>query len=163
MMESEAKIILAFLFNRSGKTKLTEAELYLPLSMELGWFSTKEAQQFVKYAMKKGLLVRTEGLLSPNFPLDTIKIPVGFTPSKKIFSETTEEPKGKEIIEEIIAQIVEHTHRDKTEIFGEITREEKEKNLLPEVAALFVARKYGVDASMWYALVELAMFKGNKG
>jgi hypothetical protein len=35
-MESEAKIILAFLFNRSGKTVLSEAELYLPLSMELG-------------------------------------------------------------------------------------------------------------------------------
>ena len=162
-MEAEAKIILAFLFNRSGKTRLTESELYLPLSMELGWFSTKESQQFVKYAVKKELLVRTEGLLSPNFPLDTIKIPVGFTPSKKIFSETTEEPKGKDIIEEIIAQIVEHTRRDKTEICGEITREEKEKNLLPEVAALFVARKYGIDVSTWYAFVEPAIFKGNTG
>ena len=63
----------------------------------------------------------------------------------------------------MVAQIVEHTHRDKTEIFGEITREEKEKNLLPEVAALFVARKYGINVSTWYALVEPAIFKGNKG
>jgi len=162
-MESEAKIILAFLFNRSGKTRLTEAELYLPLSMESGWFSTKEAQQFVKYTVQKELLVRTEGLLSPNFPLDTINIPVGFTPSKKNFRETTEDLKGKNIVEEMVTQIVEHTHRDKTEIFGEVTREEKEKNLLPEVAALFVARKYGINVSTWYALVEPAIFKGNKG
>jgi hypothetical protein len=77
-MDSEAKIILAFLFNRSGKTLLSEAELYLPLSMELGWLSSKESQQFVKYVLKKELLVRKEGMLSPNFSLDDIKIPVGF-------------------------------------------------------------------------------------
>ena len=83
LMDSEAKIILAFVFNRSGKTGLAEAELYLPLAMELGWFSTKEAQQFVKYAMKKELVVKKDGMLTPSFPLDGIKIPVGFTPSKK--------------------------------------------------------------------------------
>src|SRR4030042_430114 len=115
-MDSEAKIILAFLFNRSGKTDLTEAELYLPLAMELGWFSTKEAQQFVKYVMKKELVVKKDGVLSPNFPLETIKIPVGFIPSKKMFHETKGETQGKNIIKEIASQVFEQTHQEKNEI-----------------------------------------------
>jgi hypothetical protein len=161
-MDSEAKIILAFLFNRSGKTELAEAELYLPLAMELGWFSTKEAQQFVKYAMKKELVVKKDGMLTPSFPLDGIKIPVGFTPSKKFFSETTDDKKGKDIIEEIVSQIFEQTHQDKTEIQEEIKKEGTEKNLQDEVAALYVARKHGVDVSEWYPVVGKSIVKENK-
>lgn len=161
-MDAEAKIILAFLFNRSGKTRLTEAELYLPLSMELGWFSTKESHQFVTYAMKKELVVKKDGVLVPNFPLDTIKIPVGFTPSKKTFIETTDEQKEEGIIEEIVSQIYAQTHQDKTEIHDEIKKEGKEKNLLAEVAALYTARKHRVDISDWYDRVENSIVKENK-
>ena len=161
-MDSEAKIILAFLFNRSGKTGLAEAELYLPLAMELGWFSTKEAQQFVKYAMKKELVVKKDGVLFLNFPLDTIKIPIGFSPSKKTFSETRDDKKGKDIIEEIVLQIFEQTHQDKTEIQEEIKKEGIEKNLLAEVAALYVARKHGVEVSEWYPIIGKSIVKENK-
>jgi len=161
-MDSEAKIILAFLFNRSGKTGLAEAELYLPLAMELGWFSTKEAQQFVKYAMKKELVVKKDGMLTPSFPLDGIKIPVGFTPSKKAFSETTERQQEEDIIEGIVSQIYTQTNQDKTELLNQIKTEEAEKNLLAEVAALYVARKHGVDVSDWYQLVEMSIVTENK-
>jgi hypothetical protein len=161
-MDIEAKIILAFLFNRSGKTMLPEAELYLPLSMELGWFSTKESQQFVKYAMKKELLMKKDGMLSPNFTLEKIKIPVGFTPTKKTFSETTDQQKEEDIIEEIVSHIYAQTHQDRTEIHDEIKKEEKEKNLLAEVAVLYVARKHRVDISDWYDRVENSIVKGNK-
>jgi hypothetical protein len=130
--------------------------------MELSWFSTKEAQQFVKYAMKRELVMKKDGMLSPNFPLDTIKIPVGFTPSKKIFSETTDDKKGEDIIEEIVFQIFEQTHQDKTEIQKEIKREGAEKNLLAEVAALYIARKHGVDVSEWYSVIEKSIVKENK-
>jgi hypothetical protein len=158
-MDTEAKIILAFLFNRSGKTMLPEAELYLPLSMELGWFSTKESQQFVKYAMKKELLVKKDGMLSPNFTLEKIKIPVGFTPTKKTFSETTDQQKEGDIIEEIVSHIYAQTHQDRTEIRDEIKKEEKEKNLFAEVAVLYVARKHRVDISDWYDRVENSIVK----
>jgi hypothetical protein len=162
-MDSEAKIILVFLFNRSGKTELTEAELYLPLSMELGWLSTKEAQEFVKYAINQGLLVKKEGLFHPNFPMETIRVPVGFTPSKKIFSKTTDDKKEKNIIEGIITQICTQTHQNQRDIQEEIKKEETEKNLLPEIAALYVARKHDVDISDWYAVVESEIVKENKG
>jgi hypothetical protein len=162
-MDSEVKIIIAFLFNRSGKTGLKDAELYLPLSMELGWLSTRDSQEFVKYAIKQGLLVKKEGLLHPNFPLEKIIIPLGFTPSKKLFSEKTAEQKEENIIEEIATQISTQTNHSQKEILEEIKQEEKEKNLLPEVAALYVARKHGIDSTDWYDAVEQTLIKENRG
>jgi hypothetical protein len=161
-MDSEAKIILAFVFNRSGKTNLKETELYLPLSMELGWFSTKEAQQFLAYALKKGLLVKKDELLSLNFPLDAVKIPVGFTPSKKTFDDTTNDRKETNIVMDIVMQIAQQTHQEKNDIFEEIKREAKEKNLLVDVAAVYVARRYNVDVYEWYPSIEDSFIKGNK-
>ena len=162
-MESEAKIIIAFLFNRSGKTALKDTELYLPLSMELGWFSTKEAQEFVKYSLKKELLIKKDVLLHPNFSVENTSIPVGFTPTKKLFSEKTHEEKKENILEDIVAQISSQTNRNHQDILKEITSEEKEKNILPEVAVLYLARKYNIDMTDWYDVVEQKLFKGNTG
>jgi len=131
--------------------------------MELGWFSTKEAQQFVQYVLKKELVLKKDGVLSPTFPLDAFKVPVGFTPSKKFFSQPTEVKKGKDITKEIVAEIFEYTHRDTTEILDEIKKEATEKNLLAEVAALYVARKHSVDVSEWYPVVETSLFKESTG
>ena len=86
-MDPEAKIIIAFLFNRSGKTELKDSEFYLPLSMELGWLSVKESQEFIKYAIERELLIKKDDLLRPNFPFEKIIIPLGFATSKKLFSE----------------------------------------------------------------------------
>jgi len=161
-MDSEAKIIIAFLFNRSGKTELKESELYLPLSMELGWLSTKESQEFVKYAIKQGLLVRKEEMVLPSFPLETIAIPVGFTPSKRLFSEEKEDSQGS-IQDRIVTYICTQTGQSRTRILGEISQEEKEKRLLPEVAALYIARRYGVDTREWHDTVGIKFFTGNTG
>jgi hypothetical protein len=160
-MHTEAKIIIAFLFNRSGKPALKESELYLPLSMELGWFSTKEAQEFVAYAVEQGLLVKKDGTLHPTFPIETITIPVGFAPKKKTFAKKKEQPKEETIIENIASRISEKTGRDTAEVREEITRVASEKKILPEVAALFVARKYDLPCEEWYDAVETILFKGS--
>jgi hypothetical protein len=162
-MESEAKIILAFLFNRSGKTALKDAELYLPLSMELKWFSTKESQLFVTYAIKQKLLLKKEGLLHANFPVEKITIPVGFTPTKKLFSEQTSLQKEENILSSIITSISEQTNRSSEDIEQEIHRLEQEKNINPEIAALYVARKYHIDTTSWHDSVEKTLFKENTG
>ncbi|KYK21646.1 hypothetical protein AYK25_07995 [Thermoplasmatales archaeon SM1-50] len=137
---------------------MTESELYLPLSMELGWLSTKEAQQFVKYAIKQGLLIRKDEELTPSFPLEKVSIPLGFTPSKKLFKEQpyTEE---EGVIERITFAISTHTHRNLKDVQEEIKKEQKEKNLLPEVAALYVARKHHVDITNWYTSIEQYIFQ----
>jgi len=162
-MDSEAKIIIAFLFNRSGKTQLKESDLYLPLSMELGWLSTKEAQGFVKTALKRGLLAKKEGFVEPTFPLDSIAIPVGFTPSKQLFTEEISLQRPEDIQDGIIREIGKKTKQNHKEILDEITKEAYEKNILPLVAALYVARKYNCDVSAWTDSVESLLLTENKG
>jgi len=159
--DSEAKIIIAFLFNRSGKTQLKESELYLPLSMELGWLSTKESQEFVKYALKQEMLVKKEGFVHPNFPVEKITIPVGFTPSQRLFSEKISQKKTENILDEIVLAIGKKTNRDQTEILDEIKQEGQEKKLITEVAALYVARKFDLDVTEWIDSVEVMLLKGN--
>ena len=129
--------------------------------MELGWLSTKESQEFVKYALKQELLVKKEGLVHPNFPVEKITIPVGFTPSKRLFSETISQPKTEHVLDAIVMEIGKKTNRKQAEILEEITQEGQEKKLLPEVASLSVARKYNLDVIEWYDLVETILLRGN--
>jgi hypothetical protein len=159
-MEYEEKVIIAFLFKRSGKTALKDTELYLPLSMELKWFSTKEAQEFIKYSLKKELLIKKEGLFHPTFPVEKTSIPVGFTPTKKLFVEKIHEEKKENIFEDIVAHISTQTNRNYQNILKEITSEETEKKILPEVAVLYLARKYNVNMIDWYDAIEQKLFKG---
>lgn len=161
-MDSEAKIIIAFLFNRSGKTELKDSELYLPISMELGWLSAKESQEFIKYAIRQELLIKKNNFLKPNFPHEKIVIPLGFSPSKKIFSEKSATDKEENIIDKITIQISTQTNSNQKEIVEEIKQMEKEKNLISEVAALYIARKYGVDITDWYDSVEKIIIRANR-
>jgi hypothetical protein len=162
-METEAKIIIAFLFNRSGKPVLTESEVYLPLSMELGWFSTSEAQEFVSHAVAQGLLAKEDGMLRPTFPIETIAIPVGFIPRKKTFPKKKKQVQDVPVLEAIVYWISEKTGRDSEEVHEEIARIAAEKEIIPEVAALYVARAHQISPDEWYQLVEDILFKGNTG
>jgi hypothetical protein len=162
-MESEAKIILAFLFKRSGKTELKESELYLPLSMELGWLSTKESQEFVTYAIAQGLLVKKEGKVRPTFSFESISIPVGFTPSKRLSREDTHPQKTGNVLDAIVQEIHKKTNQDETEILDEIRKEAQEKHLLVEVAALSVAKRCDLDVTAWLDPVEAILFTENTG
>ncbi len=162
-MESEAKIILAFLFNRSGKALLTEAELYLPLSMELGWFSATEAQEFIASALKKNLLIKEGKLLHPNFQINRVAIPVGFTPTKKIFEETRSGRKEQSLIDSLVSLICEKTKKNQADVVKEIQREAQEKDILPLVAALLIARRSEVAVLEWLDAAEAELFTENTG
>jgi hypothetical protein len=131
--------------------------------MELGWLSAKESQEFINYAIKQELLIKKDELVQPNFSLEKITIPLGFTPSKKLFSEKNDEVKGGNIIDGIIIQISTFTNHSQREILEEIKQEEKEKNLLLEVAALSIARKYNVDMTDWYDSIEKILIEKNRG
>ena len=104
--------------------------------------------------------MKKEGGLYPNFPLEKIIAPLGFTPSKRLFSEKTGEQKGS-IIDGIVTRICEKTNQSHQQILEEITQEEKESHILPEVAALYVARKHGVEVNEWYEPVESTLLTGN--
>jgi len=165
-MESEAKITIAFLFKHSGKNELKDSEIYLPLSIELDWFSTKEAHQFVKYALKQKLLIRKDGLLTPSFDIKNIDIPVGFSPTKKTFvsvDRLEEENNIKNNITDTIAhRIGEKTNQDPEDIADEIKQVALEKNVFPEVASLLIARGHDIVIEDAFEPVKNEIFRENE-
>ena len=78
MTDAEIRIIIAFLFKRSGKEELSLSELYLPLSMDMKWFSPKQAREIMNSALKQKLLTKKGELVKPNFDYKNVVVPVGF-------------------------------------------------------------------------------------
>jgi len=164
MNESEAKIILAFLFKNSGKEELSPPEIYLPLSMNLKWFSPGQAQSFIDLSLKQKLLIKKKDLLSPNFDYREVAIPLGYHPSEQIFLEKKEViTKQEDIIDRIIIKISKKANLDNKEIVKKISIVEKEKNITAEVASLLICKEYDVDATVFYDEIEEKIFKENKG
>ena len=159
-MASEKEIIITFLFNRSGKTKLSFNELYLTLSMQLNWFTPDDAKLFINQALKEKLLKKEKDLISPNFDYKKIDVPVGFSPSKQVFEEKIKEPKEeeKELIQKILDILAEKTKEDKKTIFSKIKQMEKEKNITSEVAALLVGKEYNVSLEDFFEEIEDKIF-----
>ncbi len=161
-MDSEEKIVIAFLFKRSGKSKLKESEIYLPLSLELGWFSTKEARQFIEYAIKQKLLIKKEGLLTPSFDVEKIDITVGFSPSKSTFTVKEMDKEEEDVFQKIVNHIVEKTDHTYEEIIKEINRIQEEKKIIPEVASLLLAKEFNINVEDSLDVVEKRIFRENE-
>ena len=150
-MSSEEEIIIAFLYKRSGKTVLTESELYLSLSMDLGWMTATEAQAFVKQIKERNIVLPSDGGLVPNFEITAVEIPHGFTPSKKTRGKETHEHSTHESpLNQIVRRVSDYTKQPVQQIINETAAIAAEKNVVPEVAALWVARRYNCDVSELY-------------
>jgi hypothetical protein len=159
-MHSEAEMIVAFLFKRSGKEKLKLSEFYLTLSMELKWFPPKEANVFLKNAIREKLLIKKGDNITPAFDYEKIVVPTGFQPSRE--TRTVKKEGTKEVDlgteEKIINRIVEKTDLDETEVVKKIRATEKERNISYKVAALFVARKYDINLEDFFIEIEEQLF-----
>ncbi len=153
-MNSEAEIVIAFLFKRSGKKELTESEIYLPLSIDLGWFTTIESHEFIDYALKQKLLIKKGNFLNPNFDVEQIHIPLGFSPSKKTFLKKEKSEKDNDIIDTIAKKIVENKNQDYNMIIEKIKKIAKEKKIIQEVAVLLVAKQNNIDIEDYIKNVE---------
>jgi len=162
-MNSEIKIIISFLFKRSGKEELTASELYLSLSMDLKWFSPKDSKIFVNSALMQNYLIKKGEGIKPNFDYKKIDVPVGFYPSKQTFEEEKEKIKEKrqDVVKLIIDQIVEKTEQDGQSVFQEIKEIANKKNIYLEVAALLISRKYDIVISTFFNQVEDKIFLEN--
>ena len=160
-MTSEVENIIAFLFKRSGKDELTPSELYLPLSMDLKWFSPNQAKTFVNMALQQKLLIKKEGKLKPSFDYEKIVVPVGFRPSKQPSEEDVKEEK-LDVVKTIIGRIVEKTGQDEQSVVEKIEDVEKENNICSEVASLLVSKEYDVDVEDCFDDIEEKIFRENK-
>jgi hypothetical protein len=161
-MNSEYKIIIAFVFNRAGKKEITFSEFYLTLSMELKWFTPEDAKTFTKNAIKHSLLREEDEQITPNFNIDEIQIPTGFYPSEKIVQQKEfkkEQKQDENILDIIVEKIVEKSNLDKKTITQQIKELEKEKNITPEIAALLIGKEYNLVFDELLDKIEKTVFK----
>lgn len=163
-MDSEAEIIIAFLFKRSGKEEMPTSELYLPLSMDLKWFSPKQAKAFVDHAIKQKLLAKKGDSIKPAFDLRKIIIPVGFQPSKQSLEEKKERVKKekRDMMKTITNRVVEKTDLIEQDVVEKIKAVEKEKNITSEVAALLVGKEYDIPLEDFFEEIEDKIFRESR-
>ncbi len=144
-MTSDAEIVIAFLFKRSGRNELKTSELYLPLSMDLKWFSPNEARVFVNRALKQTLLNKKGEFVSPNFDYENIIIPAGFRPSKQLIKEEKETIEEKQNIMKIITErITEKTDLGEEKVIEKINSISQQKHITIEVAAALVGKEFNI-------------------
>lgn len=160
-MVSEEEIIITFLFKRSGKPKLSFSDLYLTLSMNLNWFTPEGAKEFVSFALKQKLLTKKGEAITPNFDYEKIVVPVGFTPSKRVFEEKEtkkRDEKVETVLNKIVKQLVEKTDLDESQVIEKINATSKEKNITTEVAALLIGKEYNVSLVDFFKEIEETIF-----
>ena len=150
-MNKEHKIIISFVFNRSGKREMSFSEFYLTLSMDLDWFTPDNAKTFTKNAVDNSLLKEEKKFIKPNFNIEEIKIPIGFSPSENVFQkkdikeEKIEKQQEVSILNMLVEKIVEKSNLDRKTILRQIKEIEKEKNLSIEIAALLIGKEYKLN------------------
>ena len=160
-MDSEREIIISFLFKRSGKEHLKFSDLYLALSMDLNWFTPDDAKAFINLAIKENLLIKKDDLIKPNFDYKKTNVPIGFTPSEKVFEikkHDKKEKKSVSILDEI-KKLIEKNKNIATDQINElINKLAKEKNITEEVAALLIGTEHNIKFDDFFDKIEDLIF-----
>ena len=163
-MNDEYKIIITFVFNRSGKKEMSFSEFYLTLSLDLKWFTPDNAKSFTLNSIEYNLLKKEKEQIKPNFNIDEIKIPTGFYPSKNVVlekdfkNEKIIKIQDNNILESVLEKIVEKSNLDKKIIINHIKELEKEKNITAEIAAILVGKQYHISFSELSKRIENQLF-----
>lgn len=163
MNDKDLENIIAFLFQRAGKSKLSFSELYLALSMKLNWFTPSDAKAIVNHAIQRNLLVKDEkqGLLKPGFPQEDFVPPAEFHPPKDLL-EKTEAKETSSLFEDIIQTIAEKTNRDRKELQKKALTIAEEKQVTPETGALLLGKKIRVETDKHIEEVEKQLLTENE-
>ena len=156
-MNSEEKILIAFIFKRTGKKEMKHSEMYLSISMDLKWCKPKQAKSFIEAAIKKDLLKKENDLLKPNFNIDKIEIPVGFEPSENFFEEFKQKKsikKDRNLIEEISVNL----NKNQKEVIKEIDDLAKRKNIDFKIASLLKGKETDLEIKKYLDTYEKELF-----
>jgi len=136
----ELETCLALLFRRKGKNILTEKELVFSASMDFRWFTPKEAQRLLELGIRRGLLVKTDGLVKPNFDYKRIDIPATYRPTQ---SAILDEPEDVSLFARILDAISAASKLKKREIVARINKIQERLGVDIEIAALAMASEVG--------------------
>ncbi len=140
---SELQKSIAVLYKSKGREELTEKEFVFSASMDLRWFSPKEAQKLMEAGLTGGFLERKNGSLIPTFDFAGVTVPVDYKPPKSALEEGPR--RSVDLFTEIVEKIVKTRSVPKREVVSRVNKEQEMLGIDIEPAALLVASSYGVQ------------------
>ena len=148
---SEIEVALAQLFRKKGKSSLTEKEFVFAASLDLRWFTPKEAQKFLDISMDSELLALDGEKVKPTFDYKNVEIPKGYSPAVELLQSSV---KTKGVFLKIIDLIATEKGMPSKDVISAVNQTQDRMNIAVEVAALIVARQYGIDISEYIDQIE---------
>ena len=145
---SELQKSIAVLYKSKGKEELSEKEFVFSASMDLRWFSPKEAQRLMEAGISGGYLEKRDGRLVPTFDFSGVSVPVDYRPPKEALDEVSR--KNADLFTEIVEAIVKARSVPKREVVSRVNREQEMLGIDIEPAALLVASTYGIQMDIDY-------------
>ena len=148
----ELKRVVSTPFKKNLASSLSEKDFEFSLAFDLKWFSPKTALKVKDRALEEGLLSLKNGLLVPEFDLDSIRLPHAFKPAEDFLENKDNIPKKTHVEKEIsFEQILEFISADrgisKQRLASEINAMQDKLFYLVDirVVALIVAKKLGCN------------------
>jgi len=148
---AELQRSLAFIFLRKGKEYLTEKEIVYSASMDLRWFSPKDAQRLLDIGLREKLLERRDGSVRLGFDPKALELPLDFRPTKAALEEPAE---LRNPFVEVLERLSAARGLARKAIVSKINHKQEALAIDAEVAALLIARELDVDVSDLYDRVE---------
>ena len=131
--------LIAFLFQTTGKDRLTEKEIYMILSFKLGWLTPAEGKKAIQKALEKNLIKKEGEEIIPNFDYRSIDIPFEFKFDAKMLEME------EDLYSKIVARVVKSKNIGEKKVREEIEELAEKNDIYKEVAALVIAKRYGVE------------------
>ena len=148
---SELEVALSQLFQKKGKGSLTEKEFVFAASLDLRWFTPKEAQKFLDIGIESELLALDKDRVKATFDYKGVNIPKNYAPTTELLQSSVK-PKG--VFLKIVDQISTSKDIPSKDVISLVNQTQDRMGIDVEVAALIVARKYGLDISEYLDSVE---------
>ncbi|MGQ9587468.1 MAG: DUF2240 family protein [Thermoplasmata archaeon] len=140
---SELRDTIALLFRRKGKQVLTEKEFVFSASMDLRWFSPKDAQRLLDAGLTGGYLQRKNGDVFPTFDCSATEVPLDYRPSKAVLDQAAK--RQIDLFSEIVDRIVKAKSVSKREVVSRVNKKQELLGIDVEPAVLLVASDYGLS------------------
>lgn len=139
---------IALLFKRKGKESLTEREFVFSASMDMRWFSPKDAQKLLDVGLTGGFLKKKDGIVSPTFDWAGIDVPIDYKPSRNVLEAAPKQ--ARDLFSEIVDSIVKTKSVPKREVVSRVNKKQEMLGIEIEPAALLVASDYGLNVDSSY-------------
>jgi len=150
-VSSELEVALAQVFRKKGKSSLAEKEFVFAASLDLRWFTPKEAQKFLEIGLESELLAMDGNKVKPTFDYKTADAPPGYKPTTDLLKSSAQ-PKG--LFLKLVDVISTDKDIPKKTVISEVNDIQDRMNIETEVAVLVVARSHDVDIKEYLDEVE---------